>query len=218
MKEIKPMNKNTPENHMPSNNPGGEQKKSNPFENLAALSLPQDFDSLTAPIQYSVIPCKKPGRQAFVRVSPKPEHRGNFAMLDINSGFGSDREQFLVVPQLMPALSDLPGLSAYKLVLAVARPENSPFLWPQRLPNINTGRTDSWAHSAMEIAEKAEHKWLRVIAKIEMGSYASVVATADWPEPEWPDLTFSQLLERSFGGNIITDLSHPAIKALRGEA
>ena len=212
------MNTNTPENHMPSNNPEGEQQKPNPFENLADLSLPQDFDSLTAPIQYSRIPHNKPNRQVFVRVSPKPEHRGNFAMLDINSGFGSDREQFLVLPELMSALNDLPGVSGHKLVLAVARPENSPFLWKLRQPNNNTGRNDSWAHSALEIAKQAEQKWLRVKAEMQMGCYVATIATADWPEPEWPDLTFSQLLERSFGGNIITDLSHPAIKALRGAA
>jgi len=218
MKEIKPMNTNTPENHMPSNNPEGEQKKSNPFENLADLSLPQDFDSLTAQIEYSVIPCKKPGKQSFVRVSPNPDHCGDFAILEINAGFGTDREQFLVVPPLMPALSDLPGLSAYRLVLAVARPENSPFLWPLRHPNNNTGRNDAWAHSALGIAKQAEQKWLRVRAEMQMGSYVATIATAEWPEPQWPDLTFLQLLERSFSGNIIRDLTHPAIKALRGEA
>ena len=212
------MNTNTPENHMPSNNPEGEQKKSNPFENLADLSLPQDFDSLTAQIEYSVIPCKKPGKQSFVRVSPNLEHRGTFAMLDINSGFGSDREQFLVLPELMSALSDLPGLSAYLISLGGSRPENSPFLWPRRLPNNNTGRNDAWALSALDIAKQAEQKWLRVKAEMQMGCYVATIATADWPEPEWPDLTFAQLLERSFGGNIIEDLSHPAIKALRGEA
>ena len=212
------MNTNTPENHMPSNNPEGEQKKSNPFENLADLSLPQDFDSLTAQIEYSYIPCRKPGRQSFVRASPKSEHRGNFALLDINAGFGTDREQFLVMPELMSAMSDLPGLSAYRLALGVSRPENAPFLWPLRLPNNNTGRNDTWALSALDIAKKAEQKWLRVKAEMQMACYVATVAKADWPEPEWPDLTFSQLLERSFGGNIIEDLSHPAIKALRGEA
>ncbi|MGE4615298.1 MAG: hypothetical protein AAEJ46_13265 [Planctomycetota bacterium] len=212
------MNKNTPENHMPSNNPEGEQKKSNPFENLADLSLPQDFDSLTAQTEYSYIPCRKPGKQSFVRVSPEPGHRGNFAILEINTEFGSEREQFLVVPQLMSALSDLPGLTASKLALAVSRPENSPFLWRLRLPNNNTGRNDAWALSALDIAKQAEQKWLRVKAEMQMGCYVATVATAAWPEPQWPDLTFSQLLERSFGGNIITDLSHPAIKALRGEA
>lgn len=212
------MNTEKHNNPMPSDNPDGLEQKPNPFANIADLSLPQDFNSLTAQIEYSVIPCKKPGRQAFVRVSPNPEHRGNFAMLEINTGLGADREQFLVMPELMSAVSDLPGLSAYRLVLAVSRPENSPFLWPLRFPNTNTGRNDGWALSALEIAKQAEEKWLRVIAKIEMGCYAATVATADWPEPEWPNLTFSELLERSFGGNIITDLSHPALRALRGEA
>jgi len=212
------MKTETQNNPMPSDNPDGEEQKPNPFANLADLALPQNFDSLTASIEYSVIPCNKPGKQAFVRVSPNPEHRGNFAILQIGAGFGTDREQFLVIPKLMSALTDLPGLSPYKLVLAVSRPENSPLIWPLRLPNNTTGRNDNWALSALDIAKQAEQKWLRVMPNMQMGCYVATVATADWPEPEWPDLSFSELLERSFGGNLITDLSHPAIKALRGEA
>jgi len=212
------MNSENPNKPDAKDTPEGQELNPSPFANLAELALPQDFDSLTASIEYSVIPCKKPGKQAFVRVSPNPEHRGNFAMLQIDAGFGSDREQFLVVPQLMPALSDLPGLSSVMLALAVSRPENSPFLWPLRLPNNITGRNDGWALSALEIAKQAEHKWLRVMPRMEMGCYVTTIATADWPEPEWPDLSFTELLERSFGGNVITELSHPAIAALRGEA
>ena len=212
------MNSENPNKPDTKDTPEGQELNPSPFANLAELALPQDFDSLTASIEYSVIPCKKPGKQAFVRVSPNPEHRGNFAMLQIDAGFGSDREQFLVVPQLMPALSDLPGLSSVMLVLAVSRPENSPFLWPLRLPINTTGRNDGWALSALEIAKQAEQKWLRVMPRMEMGCYVATIATADWPEPEWPDLSFTELLERSFGGNVITELSHPAIAALKGEA
>jgi hypothetical protein len=207
----------TPPNPNPENNPGPEIQKPNPFANLDQLALPQNFDSLTASIEFSFIPCRKPGKQAFVRISRRPEHRGQFAMLEIESGYGVEREKFLVMPDLMPALTDLPGLSPQMLVLAVSRPENSPFIWQLRLPNNNLGRNDTWALSALDIARKAEENWLRITANMEMGSYVATIATADWPEPEWPDLSFEQLLERSFGGNVVADLSHPAIKALRGE-
>ena len=207
------------QNPTPSNNLEKEEQKPNPFENLDKLALPQNFDSLATTVEYSYIPCRKPGKQSFVRVSPRPEHRRNFALLEIGAGFGSDQEQFLVVPELMPVLADVPGLSPRKLVLAVSRPENSPFLWALRLPNNNTGRKDSWAFSALDIAEQAEKKWLRVMPNMSMGCYVATIATADWPEPEWPPLSFGEILERAFGaGNVITDLSHPALKALRGEA
>ena len=201
---------NSPENHDPT---------PNPFANLDQLALPQNFNSLTTAVEYSLIPCRKPGKQNFVRISPKPEHRGNFAMLEIGAGFGADREQFLVMPELMSVLADVPGLSPRMLVLAVSRPESSPFLWALRLPNNNTGRKDGWAVSALDIARQAEQKWLRVMPNMQMGCYVATVATADWPEPKWPELSFSEILERAFGaGNVITDLSHPALKALRGEA
>ena len=207
------------ENHQnptPSNNPEKEEQKPNPFANLDQLALPQDYNCLAASVEYSYIPCRKPPKQTFFRVSPNPEHHGTFALLEIDSGNSIEKEIFLVVPELMSALADVPGLSARKLVLGVSRPENSPFLWPLKLPN-NSGRKDGWNLSGLEIAKRAENHWLRVMPNMQMGCYVATVATADWPEPEWPDLSFSQLLERSFGGNIITDLSHPAIKALRGE-
>ena len=208
-----------PENNPETNSPENHDPKPNPFANLDQLALPQNFDSLATTVEYSYIPCRKPGKQSFVRVSPRPEHRRNFALLEIGAGFGSDQEQFLVVPELMSALADVPGLSPRKLVLAVSRPENSPFIWALRLPNNNTGRKDSWAFSALDIAEQAEKKWLRVMPNMSMGCYVATIATADWPEPEWPPLSFSEILERAFGaGNVITDLSHPALKALRGEA
>ena len=204
-----------PENNPETNSPENHDPKPNPFANLDQLALPQNFDSLATTVEYSYIPCRKPGKQSFVRVSPEPEHRGDFAMLEIDAGFGTDREQFLVAPELMPALIDVPGLSPRRLVLAVSRPESSPFLWALRLPNNNTGRNDSWAFSALDIAKQAEQKWLRVMPNMAMGCYVATVATADWPEPEWPPLSFSEILERAFGaGNVITDLSHPALKAL----
>ena len=207
-------NNNNPETNSPEN----QDPNPNPFANLDQLALPQNFDSLETKLEYTYIPCRRPGKQSFVRVSPKPEHRGTFAMLEIGAGFGSDQEQFLVMPELMSALADVPGLSPRMLVLAVSRPENSPFLWTLKLPNNNTGHKQGWNLSALDIAKQAEQKWLRVEAKMEMGCYVATVATADWPEPKWPDLPFNEILERAFGvGNVITDLQHPALKTLRGE-
>ena len=208
-------NNNNPETNSPENH----DPKPNPFANLDQLALPQNFDSLATKVKYSCIPCRKPGKQSFVRVSPKPEHRGTFAMLEIDAGFGTDREQFLVTPELMSALADLPGLSPRMLILAVSRPENSPFLWPLKLLETS-GLKNGWNVSALDIAKQAEQDWLRVMPNMAMGCYTATVATADWPEPEWPpSLSFGEILERAFGaGNVITDLSHPAVKALRGEA
>ena len=145
-----------PENNPETNSPENHDPTPNPFANLDQLALPQNFDSLETKFEYSFIPCRRPGKQSFVRVSPKPEHRGNFAMLEIGVGFGSDQEQFLVMPELMSALADVPGLSPRMLVLAVSRPENSPFLWPLKLPKNYTGHKQGWSLSALNIAKKAK--------------------------------------------------------------
>jgi hypothetical protein len=37
------------------------------------------------------------------------------------------------------------------------------------------------------------------------------------PDPMWPPLTFTQILETAFGSRFIDSLNHPMIKKLRGD-
>jgi hypothetical protein len=39
----------------------------------------------------------------------------------------------------------------------------------------------------------------------------------DPPEPNWPPMTFTQILETAFGARFIDSLNHPLIKKLRGD-
>jgi hypothetical protein len=48
--------------------------------------------------------------------------------------------------------------------------------------------------------------------------YDTNVAAGDLPEPEWPELSFREILELSFKGRFIQDIDHPCIRALRGLA
>ena len=47
--------------------------------------------------------------------------------------------------------------------------------------------------------------------------YETFESTADLDEPEWPDLSFKQILEIAFRGKYIDDWNHPALRRLRGE-
>jgi hypothetical protein len=59
--------------------------------------------------------------------------------------------------------------------------------------------------------------WVRLAANMSLGGYDVYQATGDIPEPEWPELSFQEILGIAFKGKLICDLNHPAIRRLRGE-
>ena len=38
-----------------------------------------------------------------------------------------------------------------------------------------------------------------------------------WPDPQWPDVPFKELLRIAFNERYIDSLDHPALQSLRGE-
>jgi len=49
------------------------------------------------------------------------------------------------------------------------------------------------------------------------GSYDVYRATGKFPEPEWPKLTFNELLRIAFRNRIIEDFNQPVLQKLTGE-
>ena len=89
-------------------------------------------------------------------------------------------------------------------------------IWPIRLPGED-GRLDQWNTSALEAAEMAKQAWVRIVANMNLGAYEVYEATGDIPEPDWPDMSFHQILKIAFKGLYITEIEHPVIRRLRGE-
>jgi hypothetical protein len=71
--------------------------------------------------------------------------------------------------------------------------------------------------SALEGAQLAMRRWVRLQANRTGGTYDVRVTSATLPEPEWPDITFERLLEIAFADHIIDRLDHPVLRRLRGE-
>jgi hypothetical protein len=191
------------ENH-PDNNHGADGS----FD-LDRLRLGQDFASQVGVKKALIsVPVCKPHRQAFVRVHSDPAYRLEVAMLELKE----DREIFLVDPMLA---AELPGeVSARLLFTAISR-QGVVFLWPARLPNPD-GRREEWSRTALEAASMAMRRWVRVVANMSLGAYEVFEATAELPEPEWPEVSFRKLIEVAFQDRFIRTLEHPAVKKLRG--
>jgi hypothetical protein len=76
-----------------------------------------------------------------------------------------------------------------------------------------------WYRSAREAAERAITSWLRIKANMSLGvAYELFEATGNFPEPEWPEVEFSEILRVAFRERYIDSIDHPLVKRLRGEA
>jgi hypothetical protein len=91
-----------------------------------------------------------------------------------------------------------------------------PFLWPIRLPG-DDGKHNEWHRTALEAAQRAQTRWVRIAANMAAGGYDLFEATGALPEPEWPDLSFRELLKIAFKDRFIRTADHPVLRRLRGE-
>ncbi len=185
--------------------------KPNPFD-PASLRLNADAEeTLGIKKLITTIPVRKPNKTTFVRTHPDEEYHLQTLVLELKE----ENAIYLVAPGLRDALSTESTLTRKLLRLAIDR-QGVVFLWPLRLPSTE-GRTDAWARSALDAAEKAEKNWVRVAAKMSLGAYEICVAKGSLSEPEWPDLSLHQALEIAFRDHLIDSLDHPVLKRLRGE-
>ncbi len=178
--------------------------------NLSRLRLSQDFaQSVGVKKALLTVPVRKPGRQDFIRVHESPDWWLETAVLELKE----ERETFLVDPDLW---SELPGEIVPKALFTTINRQNVLTLWPIRLPGED-GRQDEWNRSALEAAQMAQSRWIRVVANLSLGAYEVFEAISELPDPDWPDTTFQQVLQIAFKDSFIRTLDHPVIRRLRGE-
>ncbi len=122
-----------------------------------------------------------------------------------------EREIYLVDPDLWSLIQG--EISARVLFTAIDR-QNTVFLWPIRLPGPD-GRHDEWSRSALEAANIAMRKWIRLVSNLTLGAYEIHESTADIADPEWPDCDFKQLLEIAFKDRFIRTQEHSVLRRLR---
>lgn len=178
------------------------------YISVASLRLKQDFGSAAGVKKVlTAIPFRKPNGQLFFRVHP--EWHLNAAILQLKD----DGENYIVAPTLFAELAQ--EVRAKKVYTGVTR-EGTVFLWPVNLESED-GRLDSWSKSAHQAAKIAEKTWVRLVANRSTGAYDVYEATGQLGEPAWPEMTFDEVAQLAFRDRFIDSLSHPILKALRGE-
>ena len=190
--------------------PGGKaSSKSEGKFDPSHLRLSQNF-SETVGVKKALlsIPVRKPNKQEFVRVHPSSDYRLETAVLELKE----ERETYLVAPDLWP---ELPGELTPKVLFTYMNRQGVLAMWPVRMPGED-GRLDAWNESALDAAKIAKDDWVRVVANMSLGAYDVFQATGEIPDPEWPELDLSAILEIAFKGKYIESIEHPVVRQLRG--
>jgi len=191
-------------------NPPSEQAPLNPFDPERLRISLDHMEGVGVKKIINTVPVRKPDKQDFIRVHADQSYRLSVAVIDLRM----DRETFLVLPEIV---RDIPGEYAMVTIFTCINRAGVVFLWPVRLPSSD-GRQSDWARSEAEAAEMAMKRWVRVKANTNLGAYEVYEASSTIPDPEWPELSFSQMLTIAFKGRLVDSYSHPVLKRLRGEA
>lgn len=181
-----------------------------PF-NLERFRVSQNFaDAIGVKRALLTVPVKKPDRQWFIRVRPEETYRVQALVLELHD----EREMYLVDPTLSVELGV--DLTLVQLFTAINR-QGTSFLWPVKLTQDKARRRNEWNESALAAAELAMKRWVSVRSKFDLGAYEAFAAADNLDEPEWPELSFSELLAIAFKHRIIETPDHLVIRQLRGE-
>jgi hypothetical protein len=190
----------------------GDAKPEADVWDLDRLRLSQDFATAAGVKRLiKTIPVRKPANHWFVRTHPDPAYRLSTAVLELKE----DRETYLAAPALWPELASEPTFHPALLVTSISR-QGVLFLWQVRLPGAD-GRIDGWSRSAMDAADEAKTRWVRVTSNMALGAYEVAVASGQVAEPAWPDITFQEIIRVAFRDRMIESWDHPVLQRLRGE-
>ena len=156
----------------------------------------------------SVIPVNKPGKMERVHLRDHPDFLiPGAALLDLQDG----RRVYLVVPEIAAQLDD--DVRLYKLAPALTR-QDKLFLWP--CPMILEGETPNpWHTSHNDAFNAAKSGWIRMKSNRASGFFDILKPEKIMPEPDWPDMSFADILRIAFNDDHIIDrYDHPALRRL----
>jgi hypothetical protein len=185
-----------------------------PFS-VEALRLGQNFVEKSGVRKLlTTVPVRKPSKQEWIRVHPDESYRDIFAVIKLEE----DGDFYIIAPAIA---RELMNETLAVTIYTVINKQGVVFLWPVRVPNPDA-RVNAWHTSAIEAAEMAMKRSIRVKANTALKAYE--IALQDDPIPEidpvWPDLSFAELLSIGFRkvGRLVDSLDHPVVKKLQGRS
>jgi hypothetical protein len=183
-----------------------------PFD-AEALRLPPSYEA-NAGIRKvtNTIPVRKPHGQEWLRVHGGEGFSKNYGVIILKG----DNEVYLLHPALVGAYEN--EMTRVRIFVCLSMNKNL-FLWPAKLPGSGHKNSDSWNNSAIEAAEAAMKRKIRVQANMGIGAYEYSFSDNPTPEndPVWPDLTYAEMLRIAFAkpGRFVDSHNHEVLRLLR---
>ena len=162
--------------------------------------------------EYTVIPIRNPKPDEFFRCMADEEYSMNAHILSLKT----ENEWYLIDPDILPEIQLESQLRLMTLYVCVTM-NYSPFVTCIPQPD-EMGKINPWHESGHRTMEKAKQCWVRRQADKANGYYVMTMAkNAKLPDPKWPTMTLSEIIDRAFDKFYINDIQHPVLQRLRGE-
>jgi len=184
---------------------GKETKELSGFD-MSEYNTPEEEIEVTEKIITS-IPVEKPDKQLFARV-----HSEMVAEVDIVY-FAAEKGRAYLIHKT--AIQYVIGfVSKVKLYPYITLKDNLGLL-PITQPKPGK-KMQEWHLSREKMVVIGRKDWIQMKPKSEGAGYDAIKAKKKHDNPEWPDLTLTEILEIAFMDYIIRDKNHPVVKALQG--
>ena len=171
----------------------------------------QLFD-LGVATEYTVIPIRNPKPDEFFRCMPEDNYSMDANILSLKT----DNEWYLIDPDILHQIQLESQLKVMTLYVCVTM-NSTPFVTCIPQPN-ELGQINSWHESGHRTMEEAKQFWVRRQADRSNGGYIITKAmNAKLPDPKWPEMTLSEIVDRAFDKFYIDNMDHPVLQRLRGE-
>lgn len=186
-----------------------ENKPQSQTSNLRNLRLSQDYEDMADVTKaVTAVSIGKPHYQTFFRVHP--EWQAGYPVFEKKQ---EGKNEFFIVDT--KAVPELASEVTPRLIVPLITRDGSLYVWPLRVGTPEK-EADLAARSAYAGMQKARSSWVRL--KWTGREFHCFVAKGkDLPGPEWPDITFDEMIDLAFAGQVIDTPNHPVVKTLNGE-
>ena len=162
--------------------------------------------------EYTVIPIRNPKPDEFFRCMADEGYSMDAHILSLKT----ENEWYLIDPDILPEIQLESQLRLMTLYVCVTM-NSTPFV--TCIPQADEmGKINPWHQSGHITMEEAKQCWVRRQADKANGAYVITKAmNAKLPDPKWPTMTLSEIIDRAFDKFYINDIQHPVLQRLRGE-
>ena len=197
----------------PNAEPNNEVKLKKPKIDLERVRARADQSiDLGVTTEYTMIPIRNPKPDEFFRCMPDGDYSMDAHILSLKT----ENEWYMIEPDILPEIQ-LESQLRVRTVYVCVTMNSTPFVTCIPQPD-EMGKINPWHESGHITMEKAKQYWVRRQAdKANSGYIITKAMNVELPDPKWPTMTLSEIVERAFNNFYIDDKNHPVLQRLRGE-